>query len=300
MTHEEAVAALKSPNMHERLRASRFFVHTAKEYDYNILAEALAHETVVWIKTALHNAIRRASGKSAQRSVSTRHWADIQPEDEAYAKAVEDTTRRLVHELEPILGIVGLHASLEVPNFDQSRTARGLTRLLDTLSAISTLGKAAAVPKLEEFDLAELIRTVAESESESSNYLVKVEFAGIAPLIVIGDRKIVGIVVANAIRNGLEATSVSGRMRQPVIVNWGSTTKEYWITVLDHGVGLPLRASRVYDIGSTTKADHLGMGLAICFRAARTLNGHIELSRRDEKGASFQFRWPRPFTESLQ
>jgi signal transduction histidine kinase len=296
MTREEALRGLKSSSMHERLRAARFFMNTAQPQDFAALTAALAIETVVWVRSALQMALERAGGTTASKRISSRVWEDVEPEDEAYARAVEDTTRRLVHEIEPIVGIVRLHARLEIPNFAESRTARALSRLIDTITAVSVLGKVSAVPQVREFDLAELIRSVAESEAASKE--VMVEFAGLAPLIAVSDPAIVSIVVANGTRNAIEATLAGSRTHLPVVVNWGSTSTEYWIVILDNGIGLPLSAGRVYEIGTTTKSDHLGMGLAVCYRAARTLGGQIVLGRRDEVGASFEFRWPRPYTES--
>jgi signal transduction histidine kinase len=281
--------------MHERLSAARFFVKNATPDDYSALSAALAVETVVWVRSALQAALSRAGGKAAEESISSRVWEDVLPEDEAYARGVEDTTRQLIHEIEPLVGIVRRYATREITQFDDSRTARGLARLDETLDAISGLAKAAAVPRLKEFDLAELIRSVAESEALKEG--VRIEFAGIAPLITMSDPAIVGIVVANAIRNAVEATRAGNRAHHPVVVNWGSTVTEYWLAVLDHGIGLPLSATQVYEIGRTTKADHLGMGLAICYRAAKTLGGNITLSRREEIGASFEFRWPHAYTD---
>jgi signal transduction histidine kinase len=296
MTREEALEVLKSSNMHDRLRGARVLMRSAQPSDYNDLKAALAVESGVWVRSALQGALQRAGGKNVEKVVSSKVWEDVEPEDEAYARAVEDTTRRLVHELQPIVGILRLQASLEVPEFPMSRTSRALSRLSETLTAISTLGKVSSVPQAREFDLADQIRSVAESEA--SNKGVNVEFAGIAPLIVVSDPAIVAVVIANGIRNAIEATLGGNRSHLPVVVNWGSTPTQYWFAVIDNGVGLPLSASRVYDIGTTTKSDHLGMGLAVCYRAARSLGGEIVLNRREEIGASFEFRWPRPYTGS--
>ncbi|MBB4638929.1 sensor histidine kinase [Longimicrobium terrae] len=295
MTREEAFDALNSSSMHERLKGARHLRHTAQRDDFPKLTAALSVESVVWVRRALEQALETAGVKTAPNAISSRIWDDVEPEDEAYARAVEDTTRRLVHELQPIVGILRLHATLEVPDFGNSRTYSALFRLADTIEAVSVLAKVARVPQAREFDLADLIRSVSESEAFSAQ--AAVEFAGIAPLMAVSDPTILSIVIANGIRNAIEATLAGGRSHLPVVVNWGSTPKEYWFSIIDHGVGLPLSAGRVYEIGTTTKSEHLGMGLAICYRAARTLGGEIVLNRREEVGAAFHFRWPRPFTE---
>jgi signal transduction histidine kinase len=294
MKREEALTAIQSSNMHERLKGARYLKNIARPGDYDAVTAAFAIESVVWVRSALHEVLERIGAASAERAISSRVWEDVEPEDEAYARAVEDTTRRLVHEIEPIVGMLRRHARREVSEFEKSSTARSLSRLDDTLTALSVLGKAAAVPRMLEFDLSDLIHSVGESEALERG--VRTEFAGITPLLSIGDPTIVSIVIANAVRNAAEATAAGNRNDSPVIVNWGSTATEYWIAVLDSGIGLPLSAGKVYEIGATTKPDHLGMGLAVCYRAAKTLGGRITLSRRDEVGVSFEFRWPHPYT----
>lgn len=296
MTREEALGLLSASSMHDRLRAARFLARTADRSDYPSLTAALSVETVVWVRDALQTAINRVGGAETAKAISTRVWEDAEPEVEAYALAVEDITRRIVHEIEPIVGVVRLHASREIPDFQNSRTAKGLARLVDTLTAVSILGKVSAVPQAREFNLSELVRSVVESEASTTG--AAVEFAGTDPLIAISDSRIVSVVIANGTRNAIEATAGGVRPHMPVVVNWGSTPQEYWITILDNGVGLPLTATGIYDIGATTKPDHLGMGLAVCYRAARTLGGAIVLGRRNDIGTSFEFRWPRPYTEN--
>ena len=99
---------------------------------------------------------------------------------------------------------------------------------------------------------------------------------------------LIQIIFCNAVRNAIEATTEAGALN-PVVVNWGTTDRDFWIVVLDDGPGIPIGLSRAFDIGTTTKKEHLGMGLALARQAALSLNGKISLSPRNGKGARFEF-----------
>ena len=94
--------------------------------------------------------------------------------------------------------------------------------------------------------------------------------------MILSSRNLVHLILANAVRNALEATT-GLPAEEPIVVNWDSTDAEYWVAILDRGRGLPQTMHRVFEIGSTTKKGHLGMGLALAKQAALSLGGRIYL-----------------------
>lgn len=116
-----------------------------------------------------------------------------------------------------------------------------------------------------------------------------------------GDDSLVEVAVRNGLRNSIEATEAaaggSGKLEN-VVINWGETEKDYWIAILDHGNGLPPGSERIFDIGSSTKEGHFGMGLALAKRAAWSLRGDITLTPRKDGGVKFEFRWARDWTKT--
>lgn len=197
----------------------------------------------------------------------------------------------VVHELSPVLGSARLSARQEVPGYAESKTKRQLDRLADVLDALDTLSHAAAAPRLVAVDLADLFSDLARTISERTGVPVTLETD--AGLQVTTDAGLLSLVIANAITNACEASSGSGEVF-PVVVSWGETDQDVWVSVIDSGTGLPERRSAIFDIGSTTKTGHLGMGLAVAQRAAQSLRGQIQLSNRTEGGTLFSFRWPHP------
>jgi signal transduction histidine kinase len=296
MDREAAFKLLSAENAHDRLRAARYFSKHAKLQDHALLQKALLKENVIWVKGALRQSVDRCATLH-QEMDDKPEMAGIEEAEadigDVYAQAIEDVTRRLVHEVEPILGAARLYASKEIPEYQASGTKRELDRLESLLRAVDTLSRAAGAPMIRECDLAEQIRIVAESENLSCS--AKIEFAGPSPLVIETDDSLVKLVVANGIRNAIEATEsmdTAGSTNR-IVISWGETDRDYWIAVVDWGPGLPLGIDRIFEIGSTTKKDHLGMGLAIAERAALSLGGKITLNPREDKGSRYEFRWPR-------
>jgi signal transduction histidine kinase len=83
---------------------------------------------------------------------------------------------------------------------------------------------------------------------------------------------------------------------EPIVIGWGETDRDLWLSILDRGKGFPQGFAKLFEIGTTTKKNHLGMGLALARQAALSLNGQITLAPRQPNGAKFEFRWPRNST----
>jgi len=157
------------------------------------------------------------------------------------------------------------------------------------------LSQAAVAPILQEFDLSGLARGIVDIEM--TGHRARVELAGSTPLLVIGDSTLVELTLANGIRNAIEAVEQLHTKLDdipPVVINWGETDRDVWVAVLDKGAGPPLAIGRAFEIGSTTKEGHLGMGLATARQAVESLSGTVTLALRSEGGgARFEFRWPK-------
>jgi signal transduction histidine kinase len=297
MTNTALLEQLKSADLHVRLQAARILAQAATSDDANELEERLTGESVVWIRTALLQAIDRARPRAAPTEPEVprlEHIVPLEVFEQIRTIAINDTTKRIVHELSPILGAVILYAENEIPSFDASKTKRQLDRLHQMMRAIDRLSRAAVAPSLQEFELASVIDKVVEAEQ--LNRRVKIQKAGATPLLAIGDPTLVEIVISNAIRNAVEAVETlypNGEV-PPVVVTWGDSDSEIWVGVLDKGRGPPTSLQGAFEIGRTTKKDHLGMGLAIARQAAQSLSGTVDLSPRAEGGGTlFEFKWPK-------
>jgi signal transduction histidine kinase len=197
-----------------------------------------------------------------------------------------------MHEIEPLIGGLRLAAEAEVKDFDGSNTRRALDRLDEFFAALSRLRRAASAPKSEEFPLDETIqRCIDETPIPET---IPVQRVGPQPCIVEGDSGLVSMSFANGLRNAIEATVAAGpdSRRLPIAVGWGTTDVDNWVSIVDVGIGFKGNLQRAFDIGTTTKAGHLGMGLAVASQAMTSMGGQVLLVP-NERGVRFEMRWPR-------
>ena len=114
--------------------------------------------------------------------------------------------------------------------------------------------------------------------------------------MVLGDPALISIALSNVLKNAVEAVQASPDGSQPgIVLTWGTTIDESWITVMDEGPGFPYGTARLTDPGISSKSkdsEHLGMGLAIANTALESLGGRLLLSSRRTRGASCELRWP--------
>jgi signal transduction histidine kinase len=113
-------------------------------------------------------------------------------------------------------------------------------------------------------------------------------------------------VVLNGLQNAVESISrrgVRGRIdisarhdKAPVIGGYGRDSRDWFVLeITDDGVGVPLgNASRVFDLGFTTKPRGAGVGLAVARNVVQGMGGTIELTPREgvRGGAVLRIRFP--------
>ncbi len=299
-----ALHGLGSSRAHDRLTSARFLAKTATVEDIDLIEKALRKENVSWVRNALKLAISRATGDfEAERPTSQPNdeQSATNPDrqiEEIYSNALEEATGQLLHEIEPLLGIARLYAEREIKHFDNSKTRIQFDLLDRMLGAISKLRKASNPGQNTEFDLGALLREVKEQEGQARS--VEVQLAGQSTFNAIADRERLWIAIKQGLRNAIEATeAVEAAFRRPVVVNWGKTDQDFWISIIDHGIGLKGSLERIFDIGTSRKKDHLGMGLPTARQAIASMGGTVSVSPRDEVGAQFEIRWPRYVTSPI-
>lgn len=285
MTRNEALDNLSSPSVRLRLDAARFLVRRASPDDADVLRSVLSGETVAWVRSALERALARAERADSAAS------ANVFIEDDAlaesmHAEAVVEVTGELLHELEPLLGMLRVRLGAEWSQFESSKSAQALDRLEMLMEAIRELNTASRIPTLESIELAQLFTELAEEFRTDDADLIAIS----GPEVTVqSSRGLLETMIRNALRNAMEASVKSATL--PVLT-WGAVGDGFFIAVLDSGVGPPAGLDRAFEVGRSTKEGHLGMGLAIADRAASALGGDATLRRRPEGGAVFEYRGP--------
>jgi signal transduction histidine kinase len=100
--------------------------------------------------------------------------------------------------------------------------------------------------------------------------------------------------LSNGLRNAIEATAGAGGDlgNRPITISWGHTDVDCWVSIMDLGVGFKGNLQRAFEMGTTTKSGHLGMGLAIAYQALASMSGRLMLVP-NQRGVRFEMRWPK-------
>lgn len=161
------------------------------------------------------------------------------------------------------------------------------------MAGLARLRRAASAPKIEEISLTNCIYQWIEEEAGAGP--VSILRAGPHECTVEADKGLICLGFTNGLRNAIDATlalAVEDARYPDIAVNWGVTDKDVWIAIVDSGVGFRGNVARAFEIGSTTKAGHLGMGLATAQQAMTSLNGSVRLIPGDRE-VRFEMRWPK-------
>jgi signal transduction histidine kinase len=101
--------------------------------------------------------------------------------------------------------------------------------------------------------------------------------------------------LANLIANASHAMSGMPPDRRRILIRTLSGGGMIHLQVRDHGHGIPPQhLDRIFEPFHTTRADGLGMGLAICRRIAEAHGGILKAANHETGGALFTFSLPCP------
>ena len=292
MTPEEALELIFSDSSHERLKAARFLARNCEAADVRLLRKALQEETVSYVRTSLNLAIKRVAKSQLRETGNPVEELEIPPDLRTQIKkqVTEEVTGLILHEIASPVGLLASSAAREIPNFDGSKTKVYIENLQRVFEAIEQLKGASAVPKLREFDLAGLFDDIITGAV--GNQPIDVSQHGAKPFIITSDQALLSFAFSNGVRNAVEAVAAVDSIEpHTIIITWGETDVDYWVGVIDRGVGIVGPVESAFGVGKTTKRGHGGFGLAIARQAIETLGGSCTLQAAAEGGAHFELRW---------
>lgn len=293
MNREEALENLKAPSAHLRGQAARALGDVGRKTDLQRIRMAQREESVTYVNYALQETIRRLAHEHAPEPSADE--ADVVSDDvrkQIYGKAMEWITGFLLHEISSPIGLVRLAAKRELgEQWEGSGTRKHLESVTRVFDAIERLKNAASVPRPEEFDLSALVDELLDAYTPDVRTWIST--IGSRPFLIKSDPSLVRMVVANGIRNAVEAQQAASDRpsAHAVTISWGDSDVDYWLAVLDHGVGLTGPIETAFEIGNSTKKDHIGFGLAIARQAVETMIGSLILEPSKHGGALYTARW---------
>jgi PAS domain S-box-containing protein len=176
-----------------------------------------------------------------------------------------------------------------------SSIRRDSMRADDVIRGLRALARKSG-PQLTRLEIDEVIGQVlalARGELLRHDVVLHTELAAV-DWPVLGDRVQLQQVLLNLIMNGVEAMKgVTERTRELTVSSTLAEPGGVLVAVQDSGAGLdPAVADRMFQPFFTTKADGLGMGLAICRSIIEAHGGRLWMSPRAPHGVDVRFTIP--------
>lgn len=213
----------------------------------------------------------------------------------------------VAHELnQPLMAIVTsaetslLRLQKDPPEIDAARRAaervvRNGHRASDVIKSIRSLLQNSAT-EAEEFDINRAIRDVIELTGprlSREGVVVELDVPD-GEMRFAGNRVQLQQVVINLILNAVEAMSnITDRKREMWVKVRQGHRRDINISVEDSGKGVdPANLDRIFDAFFTTKAEGMGMGLAICRTIVEMHGGRLWVAPRQPSGSAFQLALP--------
>jgi heavy metal sensor kinase len=174
--------------------------------------------------------------------------------------------------------------------------AERLSKIVESLLAISRLDAGEALMTRERFDLTQLVRDTADQMrllAEDKRIALKCADSG--RIEVEGDQGRVKQVVVNLVDNAIKYTGEGGKVEISVGVAGGSAVLE----VTDSGVGIPSEAiahvfERFYrvDKARSRQMGGAGLGLSIVNSICAAHQGRVSVESSEGKGSRFRVELP--------
>lgn len=205
---------------------------------------------------------------------------------------MEWITGFLLHEISSPIGLVRLAAKRELgERWEGSGTQKHLESVTRVFDAIEVLKNAASVPRPQEFDLSALVDELLDDYGPEIREWIST--IGARPFVIKSDPSLVRMVAVNGIRNAVEAQQAASELQNShaVTISWGDSDVDYWLAVMDHGAGLTGPIETAFEVGNSTKKDHIGFGLSIARQAVETMIGSLTLEPAKQGGALYTARW---------
>lgn len=217
-----------------------------------------------------------------------------------------EMTASIAHEVnQPIAGVVtnanaGLNwLAAQPPNCSEVRAA--LTRIIndgnrasETIARVRALIKKAP-PCRESLNINEIINEVfALTRTELQRNAVKLSVHPSPDLPAVpADRIQLEQVMVNLVMNAIEAMSGINERPRELSVSSGLDAADVFVEVRDTGPGLdPASQDHLFQAFYTTKADGMGMGLALSRSIVEAHGGRLWVEPNQPHGAAFRFTLP--------
>jgi signal transduction histidine kinase len=196
---------------------------------------------------------------------------------------------------------VDLHAESchGAPEDDSLSVAKSQLQLMESrLQSFMQLGRQDSTSSKQPIDLAELVQALLPLVNPAARHAgVTIDWRPAEKkILVLGNRDSLGMVLVNLWLNAIEAAQKQATLsdESPQVCVSLRQDSEQWaeLQVSDSGAGLPKAvAEKLFQPFVTTKAEGVGLGLAVARQVAREHGGEICCSRETDR-THFRLRLP--------
>lgn len=217
-----------------------------------------------------------------------------------------ELTASIAHEVnQPLAAVVNnAGACLELITHPQPPLAdlrEALTEMVDDANrasaVVARIRQMASKASLERavLDLRDVVGDVlalVRHESQFRRVTLGVDLPDALPF-VLGDRVQLQQVLLNLVVNAMDASTEVAEPQRIVTISAGHGSTEAVVAVRDGGIGVrPEDVPRLFETFYTTKAQGMGMGLAISRSIIDAHRGRLWVERNDGPGTTFRFSLP--------
>jgi len=277
---------LKSSSPDDRYQAAKVLAGTpisSCESEINIAHEK---ETVGYIKNTLAIALSRL--KLFTPKQEDNQETDESGDQKSYQNGMNEMASIFLHELESVVGRIDYTANKEIENFNKSETLKHIEKLKSIIHAITELRQVHKSKNTSEINIERYLKEIVEDEFHEKNNFITL--SGNKSIFCNCDKNLLGLAIINGLRNAIEACEDSQK-KMNIVVRWGETNVDWYICIIDNGLGLKLSIEELKKRSVTTKTNHLGYGLLIINNAIERIDGHWSLENDAAEGANLTLRW---------
>jgi signal transduction histidine kinase len=278
----------------------------------------LADGTTRWVvsigRVEFDTSGRPAWLRGVSRDVTRSHEVEQQAQrqrDElahlARIAALGELSGSLAHELRQPLTAIFVNARAAQRVLERSGAGLGEMRAILNDIVVDNQRAAEIIERLQllfkkgevrrqSIDVNDLVRRVlplAQSELTRANVELETDLAAALPLVD-GDQVQLQQVLVNLVANACHAMADVARPRQRLLVRTSSAADAgVRVTIADGGRGIPAEdLERIFEPFVTSRADGMGLGLAVCRTIIRAHGGTLWAENNPGGGASFHFVLP--------
>jgi len=291
MTLKQLIHELQSLSPEKQIDRLRALKESATTEQKTLLQIAATESGNAWLRSALLdiNSSENITTNKEIQPQTTEQFIDI---DAVKSEAISESIGQIIHELDPIIGSIGVFAKAEIPNFEDSETKAELDKLMEVLEIFEDWRRVEQPPKYKEVNVFLEIEKEVARLSDKSKVYIQIDFP--KDLTFILSPALLRIIISNALRNAVESSNQpTFREKNPIILRGSATDKFIWFSIIDDGLGLKDTKEVLLKSRYSTKPGNRGLGLAIVAKAVNSMGGRWDLKDSRPYGAEFYFELPK-------